>query len=49
MVDANQPRDQPTAQRMCRIFDQFNLAWRDEPLDAYDHAGMLRWSAPFGA
>jgi L-alanine-DL-glutamate epimerase-like enolase superfamily enzyme len=27
MVDANQQWDRPTAQRMCRIFEQFNLVW----------------------
>jgi L-alanine-DL-glutamate epimerase-like enolase superfamily enzyme len=39
MVDANQQWDRPTAQRMCRIFEQFNLVWIEEPLDAYDHEG----------
>ncbi|MDQ8035446.1 MAG: mandelate racemase/muconate lactonizing enzyme family protein, partial [Bordetella sp.] len=31
MVDANQQWDRPTAQRMCRIFEQFNLVWIEEP------------------
>jgi L-talarate/galactarate dehydratase len=36
MVDANQQGVRPrTAQRMCRIFEQFNLIWIEEPLDAY--------------
>jgi L-alanine-DL-glutamate epimerase-like enolase superfamily enzyme len=39
MVDANQQWDRPTAQRMCRVFEQFNLVWIEEPLDAYDHEG----------
>jgi L-talarate/galactarate dehydratase len=39
MVDANQQWDRPTAQRMGRIFEQFNLVWIEEPLDAYDAEG----------
>ncbi|KAF1024089.1 MAG: L-talarate/galactarate dehydratase [Paracidovorax wautersii] len=39
MVDANQQWDRPTAQRMCRIFEEFNLVWIEEPLDAYDFEG----------
>ena len=39
MVDANQQWDRPTAQRMCRAFEQFQLVWIEEPLDAYDHEG----------
>jgi L-alanine-DL-glutamate epimerase-like enolase superfamily enzyme len=39
MVDANQQWDRPTAQRMCRIFEQFNLVWIEEPLDCYDYEG----------
>jgi L-alanine-DL-glutamate epimerase-like enolase superfamily enzyme len=39
MVDANQQWDRSTAQRMCRIFEQFDLVWIEEPLDAYDHEG----------
>ncbi|MBU5899844.1 enolase, partial [Vibrio cholerae O1] len=27
MVDANQQWDRPTAQRMCRVFEEFNLVW----------------------
>jgi L-talarate/galactarate dehydratase len=39
MVDANQQWDRPTAQRMGRIFEEFNLVWIEEPLDAYDAEG----------
>ena len=39
MVDANQQWDRATAIRMCRIFEEFNLVWIEEPLDAYDHEG----------
>jgi L-alanine-DL-glutamate epimerase-like enolase superfamily enzyme len=45
MVDANQQWNRPTAQRMCRIFEQFNLVWIEEPLDCYDaegHAALAR-------
>ena len=45
MVDANQQWDRPTAMRMGRIFEQFNLVWIEEPLDAYDaegHAQLAR-------
>ena len=47
MVDANQQWDRPTAQRMCRIFEQFNLVWMEEPLDAYDHEGHAALAAQF--
>ena len=47
MVDANQQWDRPTAQRMCRIFEDFNLVWIEEPLDAYDHAGHAALAAQF--
>jgi L-alanine-DL-glutamate epimerase-like enolase superfamily enzyme len=47
MVDANQQWDRPTAQRMCRIFEQFNLVWIEEPLDAYDHEGHAALAAEF--
>jgi L-alanine-DL-glutamate epimerase-like enolase superfamily enzyme len=47
MVDANQQWDRPTAQRMCRIFEQFNLIWIEEPLDAYDHEGHAALAAQF--
>ena len=47
MVDANQQWDRPTAQRMCRIFEQFNLVWIEEPLDAYDHEGHAALARQF--
>lgn len=47
MVDANQQWDRPTAQRMCRIFESFNLVWIEEPLDAYDHEGHAALAAQF--
>jgi len=47
MVDANQQWDRPTAQRMCRIFEQFNLVWIEEPLDAYDNEGHAALAATF--
>ncbi|MFC4278654.1 L-talarate/galactarate dehydratase [Achromobacter aloeverae] len=47
MVDANQQWDRPTAQRMCRIFEQFDLVWIEEPLDAYDHEGHAALAASF--
>ncbi len=47
MVDANQQWDRPTAQRMCRIFERFNLVWIEEPLDAYDHEGHAALAAAF--
>lgn len=39
MVDANQQWDRPTAQRMCRALEDFDLIWIEEPLDAYDFEG----------
>ncbi len=47
MVDANQQWDRPTAQRMCRAFEAFNLVWIEEPLDAYDHEGHAALAAMF--
>ncbi len=47
MVDANQQWDRPMAQRMCRIFEQFNLVWIEEPLDAYDHEGHAALAVQF--
>ena len=47
MVDANQQWDRPTAQRMCRTFEPFNLVWIEEPLDAYDHEGHAALAASF--
>lgn len=39
MVDANQQWDRATALRMGRQFEEFNLIWIEEPLDAYDFEG----------
>ncbi len=47
MVDANQQWDRPSAQRMCRVFEDFNLVWIEEPLDAYDHEGHAALAATF--
>ena len=47
MVDANQQWDRPTAQRMCRAFEPFNLIWIEEPLDAYDYEGHAALAAQF--
>lgn len=47
MVDANQQWDRPTAQRMCRTFESFNLVWIEEPLDAYDHEGHAALAREF--
>ncbi|MGO2034941.1 MAG: L-talarate/galactarate dehydratase [Brevibacterium sp.] len=42
MVDANQQWDRSTALRMGRAFDEHNLVWIEEPLDAYDAEGHAR-------
>lgn len=47
MVDANQQWDRPTAQRMCRALEGFNLVWIEEPLDAYDHEGHAALAQQF--
>ena len=47
MVDANQQWNRPTAQRMCRVFADFNLVWIEEPLDAYDHEGHAALAVAF--
>jgi len=39
MVDANQQWDRPTALRVCRRLEPFNLTWIEEPLNAYDLDG----------
>lgn len=39
MVDANQQWDRATARRVGRRLEEFDLAWIEEPLDAYDIAG----------
>ncbi|GJE10217.1 MULTISPECIES: L-talarate/galactarate dehydratase [Methylobacterium] len=45
MVDANQQWDRPTALRMGRIFEAFNLIWIEEPLDCMDAAGHAALAA----
>jgi L-alanine-DL-glutamate epimerase-like enolase superfamily enzyme len=47
MLDANQQWDRPTAQRMCRAFESFNLIWIEEPVDAYDYEGHAALAAQF--
>jgi L-alanine-DL-glutamate epimerase-like enolase superfamily enzyme len=47
MVDANQQWDRPTAQRMCRAFEELDLVWIEEPLDAYDAEGHAALAARF--
>jgi len=39
MVDANQQWDRPTAMRVGRALEEFDLVWIEEPLDAYDAEG----------
>ena len=45
MVDANQQWDRPTAMRVCRHFEPYNLTWIEEPLDAYDSEGHAMLAA----
>jgi L-alanine-DL-glutamate epimerase-like enolase superfamily enzyme len=45
MVDANQQWDRPTAQRVGRRLEEFNLTWIEEPLDAYDFEGHAALAA----
>ena len=45
MVDANQQWDRPTAERVGRALEEFNLIWIEEPLDAYDVEGHARLAA----
>jgi L-talarate/galactarate dehydratase len=47
MVDANQQWDRPTARRMCRTLEQFDLVWIEEPLDAYDAEGHAMLASTF--
>ncbi|WP_367128645.1 mandelate racemase/muconate lactonizing enzyme family protein [Saccharothrix sp. HUAS TT1] len=45
MVDANQQWDRPTAMRLGRALEEFDLVWIEEPLDAHDvegHAELAR-------
>ncbi|WP_217363411.1 mandelate racemase/muconate lactonizing enzyme family protein [Pantoea sp. CCBC3-3-1] len=39
MVDVNQQWDRPTALRMGKALEEFNLQWIEEPLEAYDVEG----------
>ncbi len=39
MVDANQQWDRQKATRACRAFEEFDLTWIEEPLDAHDYEG----------
>lgn len=45
MVDANQQWDRPTAMRLGRVLEQFDLVWIEEPLDAYDAEGHAQLTA----
>jgi L-alanine-DL-glutamate epimerase-like enolase superfamily enzyme len=45
MVDANQQWDRPTAQRVGRRLEEFDLVWIEEPLDAYDFEGHAALAA----
>ncbi|MFB6724267.1 mandelate racemase/muconate lactonizing enzyme family protein [Kribbella sp. NPDC056345] len=45
MVDANQQWDRPTALRVGRSLEQFELVWIEEPLDAYDAEGHAQLAA----
>jgi L-talarate/galactarate dehydratase len=45
MVDANQQWDRVTAQRICRVLEQYDLGWIEEPLDAYDSDGHAALAA----
>ncbi|MEU4965257.1 mandelate racemase/muconate lactonizing enzyme family protein [Streptomyces smyrnaeus] len=45
MVDANQQWDRPTARRMGRALEPFDLVWIEEPLDAYDAQGHAALAA----
>jgi L-alanine-DL-glutamate epimerase-like enolase superfamily enzyme len=45
MVDANQQWDRPTAQRVGRKLEEFELTWIEEPLDAYDFEGHAALAA----
>ena len=45
MADANQQWDRPTAARMGRALEAFDLTWLEEPLDAYDAEGHAALAA----
>lgn len=44
-VDANQQWDRPTAMRVGRALEEFDLFWIEEPLDAYDAKGHAMLAA----
>jgi L-talarate/galactarate dehydratase len=45
MVDANQQWDRPTAMRVSRRLEEYDLVWIEEPLDAYDARGHAALAA----
>ena len=45
MVDVNQQWERATALRAGRVFEQFDLVWIEEPLDAYDAEGHAQLAA----
>ena len=45
MADANQQMTEPEAIRMGRMLEAYDLAWFEEPLPAWDLAGLARVSA----
>lgn len=45
MVDANQQWERASALRAGRVFEQFDLVWIEEPLDAYDAEGHAQLAA----
>lgn len=47
MVDANQQWDRQKATRACRRFEEFDLTWIEEPLDAYDFEGHAQLAQRF--
>jgi len=47
MVDANQQWDRQKATRACRAFEDFDLTWIEEPLDAYDFEGHAQLANRF--
>ena len=47
MVDANQQWDRQKATRACRAFENFDLTWIEEPLDAYDFEGHAQLAQRF--
>lgn len=47
MVDANQQWDRQKATRACRAFEDFDLTWIEEPLDAYDFEGHAQLAQRF--